>query len=69
MSFCFFPIESAIPSNLYFKSMCPTPEFFKGTSLSSVVYKYNIILEFMIFLIFSVKAQFTRTRSFYIPFL
>ena len=51
MSFCFFTIESAIPTNLYFKSMCAAPEFFKGTSLSSVVYKYNIILQFMILLI------------------
>ena len=69
MSFCFFTIESAISSNLYFKAMCATPELRKGTSLSSVVYKYNVILQFMILLIFSVKAQFTHARGFYIPFL
>ena len=56
MSFCFFTIGSAIPSNLYFKSMCATPEFCKGTFMSSVVHKYNIILLFMILLILSVKA-------------
>ena len=44
MSFCFFTIESAIPSNLYFKAMCATSGLCKGTSLSSVVYKYNVIL-------------------------
>ena len=69
MSFCFFTIEFAIPSNLYVKSMCATPEFCKGTSMSSIVHKYNIILPFMILLILSVKAQFTRARGFYIPFL
>ena len=50
MSFCFFTIESAVPSNLYFKSMCATPAFCKGTSMSSIVHKYNIILQFMILL-------------------
>ena len=69
MSFCFFTIESAIPSNLYFKSMCAAPEFCKGTFMSSIVHKYYIILQFMILLILSVKAQFTRARGFYIPFL
>ena len=69
MSFCFFTVESAIPSNLYFKSMCATPEFCKGTFMSSIVHKYNIILLFMILFILSVKAQFTRARDFYIPFL
>ena len=64
MSFCFFVIESAIPSNLYFKSMCAIPEFSKGTSMSSTVHKYNIIIQFMIFLILSVKAQFSRARGF-----
>ena len=54
--FCFFTIESAIPSNLYFKSMCTAPEFCKGTSMSSIIYKYKIILQFMILLILSVKA-------------
>ena len=57
MSFCFFTIESAIPSNLYFKSMCTAPEFCKGTFISSIVHKYNIIFQFMILLILSVKAQ------------
>ena len=69
MSFCFFTIESAIPSNLYLKSMCATPEFCKGTSMLSIVHKYNIILQFMILLTVSVKAQFTRARGFYILFL
>ena len=69
MSFCFFTIESTIPSNLYFKSMCATPEFCKGTSMSSVVHKYNIILQFMILLILNVKAQFTHARGFCIPFV
>ena len=35
MSFCFFTIDSAMPSNLYFKSMCASPEFRKSTSMSS----------------------------------
>ena len=69
MSFCFFIIDSAIPSNLYFKSMCATPEFFKGTSMPSVVHKYNIILQFMILLMLSIKAQFTHARDFCIQFL
>ena len=54
MSSCFFTIESALPSNLYFKPMCPTFEFCKGTFMSSIVHKYNIILQFMILLILSV---------------
>ena len=69
MSFCFFTVESAIPSNLYFKSMSATPEFCKGTFMSSIVHKYNMILQFMILLMLSVKAQFTRARGFYIPVL
>ena len=69
MSFCFFTIESGIPSNFYFKSMCAAPEFYKGTSMLSVVHKYNIIVQFMVLLILSVKAQFTHAGGFCIPFL
>ena len=69
MSFCFFTIESAIPSNPYFKSMCATSEFCKGTFMSSFAHKFNINFQFMILLTLSVKAQFTRARGFYIPFL
>ena len=50
------------------KSMCATPEFCKGTFRSSVVHMYNIILQFMILLTLSVKAQFTHARGFCIPF-
>ena len=69
MSFCFFTTDSAMPSNLYFKSKCAASEFCKSTLMSSVVHKYNLILQFMILLILSVKAQFTHARGFCIPFL
>ena len=41
-------IDSAISSIFYFKCMSATPEFCKGTSMSSVVHKYNIILQSMV---------------------
>ena len=52
ISFVIIIIDSAIPSNLYLKSMCTTSEFCKSTSMSSVVHKDNIILRSMIWLIF-----------------
>ena len=48
--------DSAIPSKLYFKSVYTTPEFYKGTFMSSVVYKYNIIFKSMVWLILSIKT-------------
>ena len=39
ISFVIIIIDSAIPSNLYLKSMCTTSEFCKSTSMSSVVHK------------------------------
>ena len=69
MSFCFFTIDSAIPSNLYFKVYLCYTCVLQGTSMPSVVHKYNTILQFMILLILSVKAQFTHARGFCIPFL
>ena len=69
MSFCFFTTESAIPFNLNFMPVYATPEFCKGTSMLSAIHKYNIILQFMVLFILSVKAQFTHARGFCIPFL
>ena len=47
--------------------MCTTPEFCKGTSMSSVIHKNNIILQCMVLLALSVKVQFTHARGFLHP--
>ena len=45
--------------------MLATPEFYKGTSMSSVVRKHNIMLQIMVLLLLSVKTQLTQFRHFW----
>ena len=60
ISFGIIIIDSAIPSNLYLKSMCTTSEFCKGTSMSSVyiIYIYIFIYVYILIICMLLNDEF-----------
>ena len=51
-------------NDLYCKSVRTVPDFYRGTSMSSVVHKYDIIFQFMVWLILSKKRNLLMIKVF-----